>query len=86
MNCDLCIHKDVCHAVAECFTAIPGFDCHSFLPDKKSVPDRPRANWGEWIISEIRCPECLEYFDTECYSKEELNRCPNCGAELRGTK
>ena len=39
--------------------------------------------WGEWIIIEIRCPNCLEYFQTDCYSMEELKECPCCGAEMR---
>lgn len=38
---------------------------------------------GEWIIAEIRCPLCLEYFDPECYSKKELVHCPICGARLK---
>lgn len=45
--------------------------------------ERPQGGWGKWIVSEIRCPECLEYFDADCYSKEELKKCPNCGANLR---
>lgn len=39
---------------------------------------------AKWIISEVRCPYCLEYFDTDCYSKEEMNKCPNCGALMKG--
>ena len=45
---------------------------------------RPQDKWGKWVISEIQCPICLEYFQTDCYSTEELNKCPNCGAGLRG--
>lgn len=45
--------------------------------------ERPQNKWGKWVISEVRCPECLEYFDTDCYSKEEMNKCPNCGADMR---
>lgn len=44
---------------------------------------RPQGERGKWIISEIRCPNCLEYFQTECYSTEELKKCPNCGADMR---
>lgn len=44
----------------------------------------PQNEWGKWVISEIRCPNCLEYFDTDCYSTGELNKCPNCGAEMKG--
>ena len=47
-------------------------------------PERPQGEWGKWNVYEIRCPECLEYFNTDCYSKEELNKCPNCGAEMKG--
>ena len=45
---------------------------------------RTHGEWGKWVISEIRCPNCLEYFDTDCYSKGELNKCPSCGADMRG--
>jgi len=45
--------------------------------------ERPQGEWGKWNVYEIRCPECLEYFNTDCYSKEELNKCPNCGADMR---
>ena len=44
----------------------------------------PQNNWGRWGISEVRCPDCLEYFNTDCYSKGELNKCPSCGAKMRG--
>lgn len=44
--------------------------------------ERPQDKWGKWIISEIQCPECLEYFQTDCYSTEELKKCPNCGAKM----
>ena len=40
------------------------------------------SNWGKWVISEIRCPNCLEYFQTDCYSMGELNKCPNCEAKM----
>lgn len=45
--------------------------------------ERPHGEWGKWVISEVRCPECLEYFDADCYSKEEMDKCPNCGADMR---
>lgn len=44
----------------------------------------PQDRWGRWVVSEIRCPNCLEYFDTGCYSKGELDKCPSCGAKMRG--
>lgn len=37
---------------------------------------------GKWIISEIQCPNCLEYFQTDCYSTEELKKCPICGEKM----
>lgn len=44
----------------------------------------PQNEWGKWGISEVRCPNCLEYFNTDCYSKGELNKCPSCGAKMKG--
>lgn len=41
---------------------------------------RPQDKWGKWVISEVRCPNCLEHFDTDCYSLSGLDICPNCGA------
>ena len=43
-----------------------------------------KSLWGKWIISEIQCPSCFEYFDTDCYSTEELKKCPICDAKLIG--
>ena len=45
---------------------------------------RPQGEWGKWIISEIRCPNCTEVFNPEGYSTEMFNRCPNCDADMRG--
>ena len=45
--------------------------------------EKPQDRWGKWVISEIQCPNCLEYFPTDCYSKEDLNICPCCGADMR---
>ena len=44
----------------------------------------PQDRWGKWVVSEIQCPNCLEYFLTDCYSTEELNKCPCCNAKMRG--
>lgn len=57
---------------------------HNFrnLVEDALTVERPQGEWGKWVISEIRCPECLEYFDLNCYSKEELNKCPSCGAKM----
>lgn len=41
-----------------------------------------KGNWGKWVISEIQCPNCFEYFQTDCYSTEELKKCPNCEAKM----
>lgn len=56
------------------------------IPDNYEIipTERPQGEWGKWVISEIRCPNCLEYFLTDCYSTEELKKCPNCGADMRG--
>ena len=45
--------------------------------------ERPQGEWGKWIISEIQCPNCFKYFEVDYYSAEELNKCPNCGADMR---
>ena len=42
----------------------------------------PRQKMGRWVFSEVRCPDCLEYFDADNYSFEKLNICPSCGAEM----
>ena len=42
------------------------------------------GKWGKWVISEIRCPNCMEYFQTDCYSMEELKKCPVCGEDMIG--
>jgi hypothetical protein len=50
----------------------------------KALEERPQGEWGKWIVAEIQCPNCFEYFETDCYSTGELNKCPNCGADLKG--
>lgn len=58
---------------------------NQILTDINNAPTvEPQNKWGKWVISEIRCPNCLEYFDTGCYSKGELNKCPSCGTKLKG--
>ena len=49
----------------------------------KALEEKPQGEWGKWIIAEIQCPNCFEYFETDCYSMEELNECPSCGADMR---
>ena len=58
-------------------------EANALIDNAQTVEERPQGEWGKWIVSEIRCPECLEYYDPECYSKEELNKCPNCGAKMQ---
>lgn len=55
------------------------------VEDIKKAPtvELPHVKWGKWIINEVRCPECLEYFYTDCYAKGELDKCPHCGADMR---
>ena len=53
---------------------------HINLEYIKSIAENPQ---GKWVISEIQCPNCFEYFETDCYSAEELKKCPNCGADMR---
>lgn len=50
--------------------------------NKEAEKARPQGEWGKWVISEIWCPNCLEYFQTYCYSTEELKKCPNCGSDM----
>ncbi len=49
----------------------------------KRMHERTQGEWGKWIIAEIQCPNCFEYFEVDCYSTEELNKCPSCGADMR---
>ena len=53
---------------------------------KTELSTRPQGKWGKWVITEIQCPNCLEYFQADCYSMEELQKCPNCEADMRGEK
>lgn len=46
----------------------------------KCIHERPKC---KWIIAEVQCPNCFEYFEVDCYSTEELNKCPSCGADMR---
>lgn len=56
---------------------------NGFLAAKDKYQTSP-GEWGKWVISEIRCPNCLEYFQTDCYSMGELDKCPICGADMKG--
>lgn len=54
---------------------------------EKALEERPQGlpenNWGKWIVSEVQCPHCFEYFEPDCYAKGELNRCPCCGTVMK---
>ncbi len=39
-------------------------------------------HYGKWIIAEVRCPYCLEYFDTDAYDEGNLGKCPCCGKDM----
>ena len=56
-----------------------------YIKDGTPYEERPQGEWGKWIISVIKCPDCLEcfHFPTEHYSMEMLKECPNCGADMR---
>ena len=59
--------------------------CHQpryTLCKETTEPERPQGKWGRWVISEVQCPECLGWFNTDCYSSEELKSCPGCGAQM----
>lgn len=45
--------------------------------------ERPKGEWGKWIVAEIQCPNCFKYFEVDYYSAEQLNKCPSCGADMR---
>lgn len=49
----------------------------------KVLSKEPKGKWGSWIISEIQCPNCFRYFETDYYSTEKLKKCPNCGADMK---
>ena len=53
-------------------------------PSDDNLEDKPQGEWGKWVITEIQCPTCFGYFETDCYSTEELQKCPDCGADMRG--
>ena len=50
----------------------------------KALKESSRGRWGGWIITEVQCPKCFYYYETDCYSEQKLNKCLNCGAKLRG--
>lgn len=54
------------------------------IVEQFTIKERPADDWGEWIISEIRCPNCLEFYNTDCFAKDELDRCPNCKTKMKG--
>lgn len=74
------IDDELYKAICECDDA----QIHSHYAIKHGIPyeDRPHEDLGKWDISEVRCPECLEYFDLDVYPKEKLYKCPNCRADM----
>ena len=73
---------------------VPQITVFTETADEKAIADlkaelqnvietRPKGEWGKWIISEIQCPNCFRYFETDYYSTEELKKCPNCEADMR---
>lgn len=44
---------------------------------------RGECTTEKWVISEVRCPYCLEYFDTDCYDAGSLDKSPSCGNSVR---
>lgn len=75
MTCKDCIHSGLCYKENE-YENFPD-RCGSF------IPERPQGEWGKWIVVEIQCPNCFECFVSDCYSTGELNKCPNCGADMQ---
>ena len=75
MTCKDCIHSGLCYKEND----------YENFPDRcgNFIPERPQGEWGNWIIAEIQCPTCLRYFEIDYYTKEELKKCSNCGADMR---
>lgn len=83
---NIVVQPEVIKALADCvIDLIKNIDWDSIdwqAVAEKAV-ERQTGEWGKWVITEIRCPNCLEYFQTDCYSKEELKGCPICGAIMK---
>ena len=60
-----------------------GYDKGYAMGLLKGSADRPKGEWGKWIVAEIQCPNCFNYFEVN-YSAKELNKCPSCGIVMRG--
>lgn len=69
---EMIMYRDAAEKVARKFAEMLGI-----------IPVECKRDWGKWVISEIQCPNCLEYFQTDCYSTEELKKCPTCSADMR---
>ncbi len=52
----------------------------------RAIADGERPHYGKWIVSEVRCPYCLEYFDTDAYNEGDLEICPCCGQDMERWK
>ena len=81
--CKRCIHKNVCHTVAECLNSWQdNFSCNDFEPERPT---------GVWIFDghnstdtdEIYCCSiCCEKLHTTV--DKLFMYCPNCGAKMKG--
>ena len=73
--CNNCIHKAVCSK----FAATGGHvrECEHHREDRK----------GKWVEDEwvFVCSKCDKWFDV-MQGTAEMNFCPNCGADMRGTE
>ena len=79
--CDNCIHDDVCGIEGHLDEAM------IFCANKVSDVARQSVRRGRWEHN--KCTECKKgledlFFGEFYYDEDELNFCPNCGADLRG--
>lgn len=75
MNCEKCIHYEVCYSVAECLNYLPNFSCNHYSEE------RPQ---GEWIRTALYGQTCYECDNCHLHYDLKTNFCPNCGADMRG--
>lgn len=87
MNNDLISREDLKKAIHNFFYGlnhtVTEEDIQAYIDATPTVTVDERPH-GKWIISEIRCPFCLEYFQLDCYATGELKECPICGAKMDG--
>ena len=63
------------------------------IAEQAPAVDAESVRHGEWIPSSIdpcdpyfRCSVCNQGYSTIYHDGEEMNYCPNCGADMRGDK